>query len=154
MAILAKNSQILTIFGHFRGQKFFDQNNFWWSSKSYGDTTSCKKLEKKILNGQGCSTGTHVQTYVCTNVRTHKSEFIGSFRGTKKGPKWAKKDFSGKIWKRHFNCIRKHQLCAKFQKISMNGFWDLWVTHIRTYGRTYGCEFIGSARYRGEPKMN
>ena len=33
-------------FGHFGGQKFFDQNNFWWSSKSYGDTTSCKNLEK------------------------------------------------------------------------------------------------------------
>ena len=44
MAILAKNGQILTILG---GKKFFDRKNIWWSSKSYGDTTSCKKLEKK-----------------------------------------------------------------------------------------------------------
>ena len=29
-------------------KKFFDRKNFWWSSKSYGDTTSCKKLEKNI----------------------------------------------------------------------------------------------------------
>ena len=28
MAILAKNGQILTIFGHFGGQKFFDQKFF------------------------------------------------------------------------------------------------------------------------------
>ena len=40
MAILAKNGQILTIFSHFGGQKFFDRKTFWWSSKSYGDTTS------------------------------------------------------------------------------------------------------------------
>ena len=48
MAILAKNGQIWTIFGHFGGQKIFRPKNFWWSSKSYGDTTSCKKLEKNI----------------------------------------------------------------------------------------------------------
>ena len=30
-------------FGHFGAQKIFEQKNFWWSSKSYGDTTSCKK---------------------------------------------------------------------------------------------------------------
>ena len=33
---------------HFRGQKFFDKKKISWSSKSYGDTTSCKKLEKNI----------------------------------------------------------------------------------------------------------
>ena len=40
--------QILTIFGHFGGQKLFRPKNFWWSSKSYRDTTSCKKSKKKI----------------------------------------------------------------------------------------------------------
>ena len=43
MAVLAQNGQILIIFGHFGGQKFFDQKNLWLSSKSYEDTTSCKK---------------------------------------------------------------------------------------------------------------
>ena len=28
-------------------KKFFNRKNIWWSSKSYGDTTSCKKLENK-----------------------------------------------------------------------------------------------------------
>ena len=60
--------------------------------------------------------------------------------------KRVKRDFSGKIWKCHFRRIRKPQLCAKNQKIPMNGFWDLWVTD--------GCEFRGSARYRREPKMD
>ena len=48
MAILAKNGRILTIFGHFGVKKFFDRKFFWWSSKSYGDTTLCKKLEKNM----------------------------------------------------------------------------------------------------------
>ena len=29
------------------GKKNFDRKFFLWSSKSYGDTTSCKKLENK-----------------------------------------------------------------------------------------------------------
>ena len=37
-----------------------------------------KKLEK-ILNGQGCRTGTNVHTY----ERTYESEFIDSFRSLK-----------------------------------------------------------------------
>ena len=46
IAILDKNGQILTaILGV---KKFFEQKNIWWSSKSYGDTSSCKKLEKNI----------------------------------------------------------------------------------------------------------
>ena len=49
MTILAKNGQILTIFGHFGGQKIFRPKNFLVViSKSYGDTTSCKKLERFI----------------------------------------------------------------------------------------------------------
>ena len=49
IAILAKNfKKKLTIFCHFEGQKILEQKFFWWSSKSYGDTTSCKKLEKNI----------------------------------------------------------------------------------------------------------
>ena len=35
-------------FVHFVDKKFLDQKNLWWSSKSYGDTTSCKKSKKKI----------------------------------------------------------------------------------------------------------
>ena len=38
------------------------------------------------------------------------------------GPKTAKRDFLGKIRKCHFRHIRKPQLCAKNQKIPMNGF--------------------------------
>ena len=49
-------------FWPFWGSKNFRPKNLWWSSKSYGDTTSCKKIEK-ILKGQGCRTGTHG----CTN---------------------------------------------------------------------------------------
>ena len=56
-------------FGAISGiKKIFDQKNFWWSSKSNGDTTSCKKLEKNI--SQGCRTGTDARTYVRTHVRT------------------------------------------------------------------------------------
>ena len=42
---MAKFVPFLAILGV---KKFFDRKNFWWSSKSYGDTTSCKKLEKNI----------------------------------------------------------------------------------------------------------
>ena len=70
------------------------------------------------------------------------------------GPKLAqnggKRDVSSKIQKCHFRRIRKPKLCAKFQKIPMHGFWDLWVTD----GRTQRSQFIGSIRYRGEPKNN
>ena len=65
MAILAKNGQILIIFGHFGVKKFFDRKNFWWSSKSYVDTTSCKKY---ILSGQGCRTGTDSRAHAQTRV--------------------------------------------------------------------------------------
>ena len=37
------------------------------------------KNQKKILNGQGCRTGTDVRT----DARTDESEFIGSFRSLK-----------------------------------------------------------------------
>ena len=48
IAILAKNGQVLTFLAILGVKIFFDRKNFWWSSKSYGDTTSCKKLEKNI----------------------------------------------------------------------------------------------------------
>ena len=38
-----------------------------------------QKIRKKILNGEGCRTGTDVRT----PARTHESEFIGSFRSLK-----------------------------------------------------------------------
>ena len=76
----AKNTQKwLTIFGHFGGQKIFRPKNFWWSSKSYGDTTSCKYIYMYISNGQGCRTGTHGRTY--------ESEFIGSLSDKSGEPK-------------------------------------------------------------------
>ena len=65
-AILAKNGQILTIFGHFGGQKFFHLSHM---------ETQLHAKNKKKYHGQGCRTGTH--------VRTHESEFIGSFRSLK-----------------------------------------------------------------------
>ena len=46
VAILAKSGQNLIIVGHSRGQKFFEQKLFWWSSKSYEDLTSYKKTGK------------------------------------------------------------------------------------------------------------
>ena len=52
------------------------------------------------------------------------------------GPKTAKRVFSGKIRKCHFRRIRKPQLCAKNQKIPMNGFWDLCRTNARTNEHT------------------
>ena len=57
-------------FGHFGCQHFFYQNFISWSSKSYGDTTSIKRLEK-IFNGKGCRTG---QMYIPYRPKTHHSE--------------------------------------------------------------------------------
>ena len=37
----------------------------------------------------------------------------------KNRPKTTKPDFSGKIRKRHFHCIRKPQLCAKQVRLTM-----------------------------------
>ena len=48
------------------GQKNSLTHFFYWSSKWYGDLTSCKK----ISNGLGCRTGTHGRTSVRTDVRT------------------------------------------------------------------------------------
>ena len=75
MAILAKNGQILTIFGHFGGQKIFLTKKFFSVIRSGVETYLHAKNQKKISNGQGCRTG--------TDIRTHESEFIGSFRSLK-----------------------------------------------------------------------
>ena len=71
MAILAKNGQILTIFGHFEGQKIFDRKNFWWSSMSYGDTTLRKKAKKKYRTVKAVGPE---RTNGCTDVRTNVRE--------------------------------------------------------------------------------
>ena len=47
------------------------------------ETQLSAKNQKKILNGQGCRTGTDGRTYGRTYVRTYESEFIGSFRSLK-----------------------------------------------------------------------
>ena len=73
MAILAKNGQILTIFGHFGGQKNFGGH------RSHMETQLHAKNKKNISNDQSCRTGTDGRTY----ARTHESEFIGSFRSLK-----------------------------------------------------------------------
>ena len=83
---------------------------------------------------------------------------------------WAKKGIFGSMFaqtgpngifrvkseKCHFFCIRKPQLCAKFQKIPMNGFRDLHRTHARTHalthGRTHERELIGPNRSAGDQK--
>ena len=110
MAISAKNGQILTIFGV---KKIFDQKNLWWSSKSYGDTTSCKNL-KKIWNSQGCRTGTH--------VRTHESEFIGSFRSLKTFEEPIRKTYS-RIWKIQAKTSQFCQFLPKMAKFWPAKFW-------------------------------
>ena len=69
MAILAKNGQILTIFGHFEGQIFFDRKIFG-GHLSHMETQLHAKNQKKKSNGQGCRAGTDVRTYVRTHVRT------------------------------------------------------------------------------------
>ena len=55
-----------------RGKFFLTQ--FFFTGHRSGMETSCKKSEK-ISNSLGCRTG--------TDGRTHKSEFIGSFRSLK-----------------------------------------------------------------------
>ena len=79
------------------GQKWPNFDHFWpfWGSKNFStkkifgghlshiETQLGAKNQKKILNGQGCRTGTHVRTYVRTHARTHEREFIGSFRSLK-----------------------------------------------------------------------
>ena len=61
-AILAKNGQILTIFGV---KKIFDHKTFWWSSKSYGDTTLCKKILQtvKVVGSERTNGRTNKRTY-------------------------------------------------------------------------------------------
>ena len=53
-------------FGHFGGQKIFPPEIFWWSSKSYGDTTPCKSQKKyrtvKVVGPQ--------RTHAWTDTRT------------------------------------------------------------------------------------
>ena len=79
MAILVKNGQILTIFGHFGGQKNFSTEKIFGGHLSHMEIQLHAKNQKNISNGQGCRTGTHARTY----TRTHESEFIGSFRSLK-----------------------------------------------------------------------
>ena len=52
------------------------------------------KNQKKILNGQGCRTGTHGRTDARTDVRTYESEFIGSFRSLKTSGEPKKKNYN------------------------------------------------------------
>ena len=73
----------LTILGHFRGQKFFSTKKFFRRFLSHMESQLHAKNQKKIMNGQGCRTGTDVRTDVRTDARTHESEFIGSFRSLK-----------------------------------------------------------------------
>ena len=80
MAILAKNGQILTIFGHFWGQKIFDRKNLGWSSKSLRDTQLHAKNKKKYRTVKAVGPE---RTYELTHARMHESEFIGSFRSLK-----------------------------------------------------------------------
>ena len=54
----------------------FDQKIFWMSSKSYRDTTSCKKIRKKYRTVKAVGPER-------TDGRTNGSEFIGSFRSLK-----------------------------------------------------------------------
>ena len=59
-------------FWPFWGSKNFSiEKIFWGSSKSYEDTTSCKKLEKNIERSrlQDRNTRTHARTYVRTHAR-------------------------------------------------------------------------------------
>ena len=75
--ILAKNTQ-KWLFWPFWRSKISDQKIFGWSSKSYGDTTSCKKSKKNIERSRLYDH--NGRTY---NVRMNESEFIGSFRSLK-----------------------------------------------------------------------
>ena len=101
--ILAKNTQkwlfwpkmakFWPFFGHLGVKKFFDWKNLWWSSKSYGDTTSCKKLKKKYWTVKAVGPE---RTHTRTDEWTDAWEWIYRFlpeskdiRGTKKGSKMA-----------------------------------------------------------------
>ena len=64
------------------GQNFFRPKRFWWSSRSYGDTTSCKK--NRTVKAVGPE-----RTYERTNGRTRESEFIGSLLDKSGKPKRA-----------------------------------------------------------------
>ena len=80
MAILAKNGQILTIFGHFGGQKFFSTEKNLGGHLSHMETQLHAKNQKKYQAVKAVGPElTHVHTY----VRTYESEFIGSFRSLK-----------------------------------------------------------------------
>ena len=50
---------------------------------SHMETQLHAKNQKKILNGQGCRTGTNGLMDGCTDERTNEREFIGSFRSLK-----------------------------------------------------------------------
>ena len=70
MAIFTENVQILTIFGHFGGQKLFLTKNIWRSSIPYGDTTSCKNQKKyRKVKAVGPE-----HTYVRTDAQTDGRE--------------------------------------------------------------------------------
>ena len=70
MAILAKNGKILTIFGHFGGQKIFSTKKIFGGHLSHMETQLGAKNQKKISNGQGCRTGTDARTHERTHERT------------------------------------------------------------------------------------
>ena len=69
MTILAKNGQILTIFGQNEGQKIFRPKKIFSGHLSHMETQLGTKNQKKISNGQGCRTGTDARTYERTDVR-------------------------------------------------------------------------------------